>query len=335
MGSFQKQGSLFTYQFYHNGKKFRRTTGTGDLRLAKQKAKLIEDQVKSASGLVELEETKKKKSFPKIGEICEAYLSGSSLRSLSGQKMALGTAKRNVAELLKMVDADDSITILTQFVLSRLTGLSGRALVRARNTIEAIHRRARSIFAGWSLKIYSDNGLMIPSAVLEWKKYRAVAEDHGTYRVPIELALRAKEIVNLKWNWFVPRGEHYALLIIDRPSEEFTAKGTNREIQVHRKLYEKLISLGNDSEFICPGTTENARMNYITRVLADWIRCIGWSVDIFPKAGYELRKLKGSDWFTKLGPAVAQEWLGHKSIETTMKYYACLATPPPPPAPEW
>ena len=150
-----------------------------------------------------------------------------------------------------------------------------------------------------------------------------------------ELALRAKEIVNLKWNWFVPRGEHYALLIIDRPSEEFTAKGTNREIQVHRKLYEKLISLGNDSEFICPGTTENARMNYITRVLADWIRCIGWSVDIFPKAGYELRKLKGSDWFTKLGPAVAQEWLGHKSIETTMKYYACLATPPPPPAPEW
>ena len=67
------------------------------------------------------------------------------------------------------------------------------------------------------------------------------------------------------------------------------------------------------------------------------MRAIGWDAKTFQKAGYELRKLKGSAWFSdpELGPAVAQEWLGHKDISTTVKYYSALIKKSEPKAPTW
>ena len=141
------------------------------------------------------------------------------------------------------------------------------------------------MFADWALKIYKDKELLLPD-IKDWKKHRPVKEDHGTYRLPIErpdlvsktlisgarlvesrntlavgwllgfeLALRAKESAMVKKSWFVQRGEHYGLLVIDRPSEGFKPKGQDREIAVHRDLYNEIISQSaelGESDYIIP-----------------------------------------------------------------------------------
>lgn len=376
MGSLCKQGQIYTAQFYHNGIKYRRTTGTGDKRLALQKAKEIEKEIKRAQNIVDIEMTKKKRSFASLKDISVAYIAGCERRALLGQKMNMKTANRNLQDLSKLCSGlEHSSTILTpaqvdNYATAVLNGKTGQDLIRGRNSVEALHRRARSVFSDWALKYYKENGLLLPD-VLPWRKHRAVKEDHGTYRVPIEqpelcertlkagrqlirnndilgiawilqyeFAMRANEICHIQWNWFVKRGEHYALLIVDRPDLNFSVKGTNREIQVHRDVFLKLKELAElyqTGEFICPGNTYNSRNNFICRDLAQWMRFLGWDKKTFQKAGYELRKLKGSAWFSdpKLGPAVAQEWLGHKDISTTVKYYSALIIKSEPQLPSW
>ena len=218
----------------------------------------------------------------------------------------------------------------------------------------------------------SEQGLvMLLPNLKKWRKYRPVVEDHGTYRLPIErpdlvektlnqgaellakndrlatawllgyeLALRAKESASLKWSWFLKRGDHYGLLIIDRPNEGFKKKGVDREIAVHCDLYDELkrqskLIAESDSEFVAPGISFNLRYNYIVRELGAFVRSCGFDSEEFEKAGQELRKLKGSQWFSDpaLGASVAQEFLGHASIETTCKYYAALIPQKEPPAP--
>lgn len=363
MGSFTKKGSVYHYQFYYDKQKFRKSMQTGDLREAKAKAKNFEQSVRKAKSILELELLKNKTRFAKLSDICKVYLSACVKREITGRSMDVSTANRNVNSLAQIVgDLDQSSRCLTtknldNFAQSRLVGLKGAALQKGRNTVESIHRKARSVFSDWALQIYRDENLLLPD-VVEWKKYRAVKEDHGSYRLPIEdpdlcarvresggelltkkdrlavgwlvsyeLALRAKEAAFLRWDWFVSRGEHFGLLIINRPEQNFKPKGTNREIQVHRDLFEelKIQSSGSDG-FILPGGSFTDRYNYIVRELAGWMRGQGFDRDRFNKATYELRKLKGSEWYSSpdLGPQVAQEWLGHKDISTTCKYYAAL-----------
>jgi len=76
--------------------------------------------------------------------------------------------------------------------------------------------------------------------------------------------------------------------------------------------------------FVLPGESAHARQALVQRQFAGWMRRIGWDRREYPKAAHELRKLCGSRWFTELGPAVAQEWLGHKSVATTCAHYARL-----------
>ena len=364
MGSFEKKGASYHYQFYHDNQKFRKSMKTGDLREAKVKAKAFEQSVRKAKSIMELELLKNKCRFAKLSTVVELYMKACANREITGRSMGTQTAGRNVSSLVQIVgNLDQSSRCLTTrnldlFAENRLVGLKGVELTKGRNTIESIHRKARSIFSEWALKIYRDNNLLLPD-VVEWKKYRAVKEDHGSYRLPIEdpelcahirkkgaelldqkshlavgwllsyeLALRAKEIAHLRFNWFVKRGDHYALAIINRPEQDFKPKGTNREIQVHEKLYFEIArqARGCTDLWVAPGRTFTDRYNYIVRDLAKWMRSEGFTADRFDKASYELRKLKGSEWYSSehLGPQVAQEWLGHKDISTTCKYYAAL-----------
>lgn len=372
MGSFEKKGAVYHYQFYNDGRKHRKSMQTGCLKEAKAKAKNFEAQVRRATSIRELELLKVKNRFSKINDITEVYIDACKSRSLFGQSMELSTALRNVRSLEILVgDGSRSSSCLTpaeldRFAVERLGGLKGNALRKARNTIESTHRKARSVFADWVMRIYKDKNLLLPD-VTEWKKHRSVKEDHGTYRLPIEapelcdhirkkgrellrenhrlavawllcyeLALRAKEASHIRWNWFVKRGDHFGLLVIERPDEDFSPKGTNREIQVHREVFEELKKHTDPTaEFIAHGKTKTERYNYIVRELAEWLRGEGFDSDRFEKASHELRKLKGSEWFSdpRLGASVAQEWLGHKDISTTCKYYAALDRKVIPPVP--
>lgn len=275
-----------------------------------------------------------------------------------------------------------SMTYLERFSVLGLDGKKGTELVRARNNVASTLRKARSIFADWILPVYNREGLVLPKNVLEWRKHRPVKEDHGNYRLPLEnpdlvervktegrklvaqgkllagawilcyeLALRAKEASSIQWNWFVRRGDHYGLLVVNRAGEDFKVKGTEREIQVHSAVYDALRDwsdsvgranrrfpeLAPSSNYCIPFASFNLRYNYICRDMADWMRAVGFDAKQFHKCAHELRKLKGSEWYSSpdLGPVVAQEWLGHKDISTTCKYYASLDRKISPPPPEW
>ena len=376
MGSYTKKGNYYHYQFYYNNKKYRKSLKTGDLRQAKQLAKQFEENVMRAKSVVELEQLKNKQTFAKLSTICEIYLESAKHRQSAGHKMEVATAVRNIRSLRTICGHLDqsskclTVGLLDQFAENRLRGVAFANLQRTRNSIESHCKKARSVFADWALKIYKDKELLLPD-IKDWKKHRPVKEDHGTYRLPIErpdlvsktlisgarlvesrntlavgwllgfeLALRAKESAMVKKSWFVQRGEHYGLLVIDRPSEGFKPKGQDREIAVHRDLYNEIISQSaelGESDYIIPFENYTARYNYIVRDLADWIRQLGFDKESFPKASYELRKLKGSQWYSDpaLGASVAQEWLGHADIATTCKYYAALDFKREPTAPAY
>lgn len=365
MGSFTKRDKYYHYQFYHDNKKHRKSLKTGDLKQAKILARQFEENVKRAKNIIELEQLKNKQSFAKLKTIAQLYLDAAEHRQSAGHKMDLATAKRNVRSLQIIYgDLEQSSKILTtgsldKFAELRLKGVDFAVLQRARNSIESHCKKARSIFSDWALKIYKQNNILLPD-IKDWKRHRPVKEDHGTYRLPIErpelvdktlragaqlvlqnnvlavgwllgfeLALRAKESAMVKKSWFVKRGEHYGLLIIQRASENFKPKGQDREIAVHCDLYKEIIRQSSqlgESDFIIPYNNFTARYNFIVRDLANWIRSLGFDKSSFPKASYELRKLKGSQWYSDpaLGASVTQEWLGHADISTTCKYYAAL-----------
>ena len=146
------------------------------------------------------------------------------------------------------------------------------------------------------------------------------------------LALRNSEAVAARWSWIVPDptgSGQMTMFICDRPDEGFRikAKGSRRWIPIDAQTLEDLRGLRRDGDpFILLGGAMTNRKILCDRTLAAWMRGLGWSAEEFPKAGYELRKLRGSRWYTdrEIGPAQASRWLGHASIQTTCRFYGTL-----------
>lgn len=158
-----------------------------------------------------------------------------------------------------------------------------------------------------------------------------------------EMALRAGEARAFRMSWVTQDGRHFRTDILDRPAENFSVKGTARRLGIHRDVFLKLERFRSEidhlGKYALPGaewgsTLEGSRGrgNIINMSLAAWMRDLGWTTEIFKGCAHELRKLQGSRWFSdpRLGPAVAQEWLGHAVVSTTCKYYAALASNPEP-----
>jgi integrase len=176
------------------------------------------------------------------------------------------------------------------------------------------------------------------------KAGRALTGELGiAWLLCFEMALRAGEARAFQMSWITPAGQHFRADIIDRPVEAFTVKGTARRLGIHRDVFFKLerfrAELDHFGQYALPGAEwgsilegRRGRGNIISLSLSAWMRGMGWTAELFNKCGHELRKLQGSRWFSdpRLGPAVAQEWLGHADVSTTCKYYAALATNPEP-----
>jgi integrase len=145
------------------------------------------------------------------------------------------------------------------------------------------------------------------------------------------LAMRNSEAVAARWNWIVPDplgSGQMVMFVCNRPEEGFSVKatGSTRWIPMAPGMVEELRALRqDDNPYVLPGTLTD-RKTLMNRTLAQWMRGLGWDEAEFPKAGYELRKLRGSQWYTDqaIGPAQASRWLGHKSLVTTCQFYATL-----------
>jgi integrase len=147
----------------------------------------------------------------------------------------------------------------------------------------------------------------------------------AVYKLAINLGLRSSEMVALRPEW--AERSHGKLVIAVIRRSDFRPKGTSRRIPVPESLWAELLEFqkAHGGEFILPGT-KTARDNLIGREFAGWMRSIGWDAERYPKAAHELRKLFGSRVYSDpaLGPAYAQEYLGHGSVSTTCRFYAAL-----------
>ena len=99
---------------------------------------------------------------------------------------------------------------------------------------------------------------------------------------------------------------------------------------VHPDLWAMLQALKGEGEYLIEAKHATERSDVVVRDLAAWMRGLGWKTG---KAAHELRKIRGSEWYTRLGAEVAQTWLGHMDVATTCRYYATLTKQPAPLAP--
>ncbi|MBC8350289.1 MAG: hypothetical protein H8E24_16935, partial [Verrucomicrobia bacterium] len=81
----------------------------------------------------------------------------------------------------------------------------------------------------------------------------------------------------------------------------------------------------NPTGYGIPFPPKTTRYNLIGIELNGFMRGLGWTKGAgFVKASYELRKLRGSDYYAKLGAEQAKNFLGHASVVTTEQFYANL-----------
>lgn len=160
------------------------------------------------------------------------------------------------------------------------------------------------------------------------------AEDamrYSAFLLSYDVALRAGEAEAARWTWIQPHDGIPSMWVIKRPEEKFKPKGKSRAVAIDARTLAELESMRKvDCPFILPCRSKEGRRTLMRRKLAGWMRSIGWDEETFPKAAHELRKLRGCQWFQDLGPAVAQLWLGHISLNTTCTFYSMFLKQPKP-----
>lgn len=230
---------------------------------------------------------------------------------------------------------------------------------RARGSVASALRQVKALFSVWALeacrriKLPDVKSFMNarPCKVQRTHKYRLPPQDlrdktmaagralrksnvdlSAVFLLCYDLGLRANEAASCKWEWFreVTNGrKHLYVDIIKRP--DWRPKGNERSVPVAGSVWEQLIEARRPGDdYVLAGGSPSAREDLIKRVFAKWMRDLGWHKREYPKAAHELRKLIGSEWYTRFGAEVACSWLGHADITTTFKYYADLKRHPDP-----
>jgi integrase len=144
------------------------------------------------------------------------------------------------------------------------------------------------------------------------------------YRLAMNAGLRSREMAHMSKDWLeeIQPGQ-WGIAVVTRP--DFRPKGSERRIPVPSSLAGDI--LARDAGPVLSGRTKSDREEMVRYDFSDWMRSIGWDRATWPKAAHELRKLYGSRVYSKLGPAYAQQYLGHASVDTTCRYYAALDAP--------
>lgn len=225
-----------------------------------------------------------------------------------------------------------------------------------RRSIRSTIRQARSIFSRWAMDDYRDAGLKLPDELNGFLECRGCKPAAVHYRLPpaelIErthqaakglresnvglwaaylmtyyFALRAGEAAACRWTWFdVDHNGRRWLRIEAREGEWAGPKGTHGKVPVPDDVWDWLQDIRAVSPvFVLPGDSPTARRNLVGRSFSEWMRSMGWTG---PKAAHELRKLRGSEWYTKHGLEVAAAWLRHSDPSVTSRYYADLVQHP-------
>lgn len=144
------------------------------------------------------------------------------------------------------------------------------------------------------------------------------------YRLAINAGLRSREMASMTRDWVETSASGQVVIaVVTRP--DYRPKGSERRIPIPEGLARDL--LARERGPVLSGRSYTEREDVVRYAFSDWMRAQGWDRVTYPKAAHELRKLYGSRVFSTLGPAYAQAYLGHASVDTTCRYYAALDAP--------
>jgi integrase len=224
-----------------------------------------------------------------------------------------------------------------------------------RRSIRSTVAQARKIFSQWALDDYRAAGLNIPDSIdgflkcwickpapvfYRWPEHSLIQRTHeaakrlrgpnndlwAVYLLTYHLALRAGEAAAVRWSWFdTDQTGRRWLRIEAREGEWVGPKGTYGKVPVAGEVWAWLQDIRCGLPYVLPAETKTARKNLVGRSFAAWMRGLGWTC---PKAAHELRKLRGSEWYTAHGVEVAASWLRHTDPGVTARYYGDLAEQP-------
>jgi integrase len=223
-----------------------------------------------------------------------------------------------------------------------------------RRTVASTLLQARALFARWTADVYQGLRIpdlepfksagrikvpavryMLPDPALVARTKEEAAKLTGRLRMAYllcyHLALRASEVAAVRWSWFRESPTGVVLDIVRREGEGYAPKGRDRSVPVHPDLWKALLELRGAGEYLVDAPSYSERLDVVLRELSAWMVRVGWTTE---KKAHELRKLRGSEWYTKLGAEVAQTWLGHMDVSMTCRFYATWTRQPAPLVPD-
>ena len=317
----------------------------------------------------DLYKTRQKSPFCDIGHVLEhfrMYAAASGMRpdtaaGYQGGLRVILRAARGIQHIESASTAELTANLIHDYETAAIKEVDVNdpvALKRRRNTIHSTVRQARALFSRRAMMRYKH--LTLPD--LEgFLTAGCVSPDHSWTPPPPDLVaatkakaqhlqitrpdlytvwllayglgMRAAEIANARWSWIEEINGAPAMNIIARPDEWSGPKGAPGHVPMGEKLTAWLMHTKRpDDIYILKGESYWQRYDFVTREFADWMRDLGWLGTRYTHCAHELRRLRGSEWWSdpSIGPAVCSAWLRHKSITVTQAHYGKLLTHPAP-----
>lgn len=358
----ENPGASYYVRVMHDGKRHLASTKTGDLTLAKAKAKGIIQEILDGKTV---EKKPRGKSTVTIGKVIETFLAGDRyVRSRTADEY--GRSLLRIVAEVKGIDKEAAkkvgVSELTDELARKYQALKqgGKSVdystPRKVNTgINTALRQARGLFSKKAMSGYERAGLAIPSSIqtfLKVPRLRELSHKYSDNPIPQEqidklnkdlpalkaqddrlwvihlmirlMGLRNSEIERARRHWLVKRGEA-TFLVINRREGEEAPKRSDGEVPVPKVLLDWFAK--SDDDFLIPAKTPNERYELIRITHSKWV---GERVPGREKTNHELRKWAGSVVATKTNSwERAAEFL-RIDLETAKQHYLAFVTPSEP-----
>lgn len=150
------------------------------------------------------------------------------------------------------------------------------------------------------------------------KLYKTHPEAYKAFKLGYGTGMRIGEIQYLMWDQI--REEEDGVFIYIKCNESFDGpkSGNERKVELKPKLYEELLEMESDDEYVIGGG-HSYRKNSVGRDVAQFMRAAGWKRH---QCAHELRKYFGAQLHKATGSlADVMHVLGHSSWVTTKESY--------------
>lgn len=360
-----KDGAAYSFRIQVDGKRRIVSTHTGDLSLARARAKDLIVQVLDGDHEEAVAKKKAKAAVPTVGEIVDLYLGGDQhVREKTGKNYTLSLFRilevaRGLDESAARSSRIDCLTdTLVRDYQAKRQDRSAVTFVeplRVNTGINSVVRQARAVFSRRAIAAYERAGMTMPATLqgfLRAPSLKEVSHRYSDNPIPqAQIDLLNKQLPEKKKEderiWAVHlmirlmglrdseilrakkswlvERDGRTFLVINRREGEEAPKRSDGEVPVPKELLEWFRA--QPGEFLIPAKTKTEREILVCRTHSKWVGSI---VTGRTKTNHELRKWAGSMVATKTNSwERAAEFL-RIDLETAKLHYLAFTTPAEP-----